>query len=191
MGALPGEAPAATQEGAPQRPAQQHPKKPRAWKNRGGAGKPTHPGAAQPPQHDTRRKPTKSNAKGQRAPRPRHNFDEVQPQSNANASPFGRNTLTAPGGTPRGFGNEAAPRHRSGPRAQKAGNGNGHARNQAGAAQFNDRRDPLEPVYKAPSQPVTQTQIRSKRTRTIVAADIAADADGSPALRRLLNGRKS
>jgi 23S rRNA pseudouridine2605 synthase len=188
-----GEAPPSTAESAPPRPGQPHPKKARAWKNRGGTGKPPHPGTQQPAHHHARRKPSKSNAKGQRAPHPRHNFDEVQPQSNANASPFGRSTLTVPGGTPRGFGNgnESASRHRSGPRAKRAGNGHGHARNQAGGAPFNDRRDPLEPVYKLPSRPATQTQIRSKRTRTIVAADIAADADGSPALRRLLNDRKS
>ena len=190
-GPIAGEARSTRQEGAAQHAGQPHPKKARAWKNRGGAGKPGQPGGgAQPPQHDVRGKPAKSNAQGQRPPRSRHNFDEVQPQSNANASPFGRNTLTAPGGGSRSFGNEAAPRHRSGPRAQRAGNGNGHARGH-GAAQYNDRRDPLEPVYKAPSRPVTQTQIRSKRTRTVVEADIAADANGSPALRRLLNDRKS
>jgi 23S rRNA pseudouridine2605 synthase len=53
----------------------------------------------------------------QRPHRPRHNFDEVQPQSNANATPFGRSTLTAPGNVPGGFGNANGPRHRSGPRA--------------------------------------------------------------------------
>ena len=66
---------------------------------------------------------------GQRPPRPRHNFDEVQPQSNANATPFGRTTLTVPGNAPRGFNdNQAGPRQRSGPRAHaKFGGGNGHA----------------------------------------------------------------
>jgi len=190
LGAPPGDALPTAAEGASQRPAQQHPKKARAWKNRNGAGKPAHAGATQPVQHDARRKPAKPHAKAQRPQRSRHNFDEVQPQSNANAAPFGRTTLGAPGGASRGFGNEQAPRHRSGPRAQRAGNGKGQARGSAGV-QFNDRHDPLEPVYKAPSQPVTQTQIRSKRTRTVVAADVAADADGSPALRRLLNDRKS
>ena len=69
----------------------------------------------------------------QRPPRVRHNFDEVQPQSNANAAPFGRTTLTAPGGASRGYGNDATPRHRSGPRAHNAtygkpnGNGPGNA----------------------------------------------------------------
>ena len=63
-----------------------------------------------------------------RPPRAHHNFDEVQPQSNANAMPFGR-TLTVPGGASRGFGNDAGARHRSGPRARHATfgkpNGNG------------------------------------------------------------------
>ncbi|HEX6794528.1 MAG TPA: pseudouridine synthase [Casimicrobiaceae bacterium] len=164
-----------------------HPKKGRAWKNRGN-GK-ANAGAPRPPHGDPRRKPAKPHAQGQRPPRARHNFDEVQPQSNANASPFGRTTLTVPGGAPNGFGNKASPRHRSGPRAQRAGKGNGQARNQ-GAPAF-DRREMAEPVYKAPSRPTTQPQIRSKRTRTIVAADAAADANGSPALRRLLNEGKS
>ena len=113
----------------------------------------------------------------------------MQPQSNANASPFGRTTLGVPGGTPGGFGNKPSPRHRSGPRAQRAGKGNGQARNQNAPA-F-DSREMVEPTYKAPSRPTTQPQIRSKRTRTIVAADAAADANGSPALRRLLNEGKS
>jgi hypothetical protein len=52
-----------------------------------------------------------------------------------------------------------------------------------------DRNEPIEPAYKAPSRPVTQPQIRSKRTRTIVAADVAADANETPALRRLLNDK--
>jgi 23S rRNA pseudouridine2605 synthase len=172
------------------RPGQPHPKKARAWKNRGGAGKPANPVGQRAVHGDPRRKPAKSHAQGPRPPRARHNFDEVQPQSNANASPFGRTTLTVPGGTPRRYGNEGAPRHRSGPRAQRAGNANGLARNQSGAA-FSDRHDSGEPVYKAPARPVTQTQIRSKRTRTVVAQDVAADANGSPALRRLLNEEKS
>ena len=67
-----------------------------------------------------------AHGQGQRPPRARHNFDEVQPQSNANASPFGRSTLTVPGGGPRGYGNDTGPRHRSGPRAHaKYGSGNG------------------------------------------------------------------
>ena len=175
---------------ASHRPGQPHPKKARAWKNRGGAGKPPNPGGPRAPHGDPRRKPPKPHSQGPRPQRAHHNFDEVQPQSNANAAPFGRTTLTAPGGAARGYGNEGAPRHRSGPRAQRAGNANGHARHQPGAA-FNDRHDTGEPVYKTPTQPTTQTQIRSKRTRTIVAADVAADANGSPALRRLLDEEKS
>ncbi len=71
----------------------------------------------------------RAHGSGQQAPRARHNFDEVQPQSNANAAPFGRTTLTVPGGTPRGYGNDGgAPRHRSGPRAHHAkfGKANGN-----------------------------------------------------------------
>ena len=133
-----------------------------------------------------RRKPGKSHAPGQR-PRGRRDFDEVQPVSNANAAPFGRTTLTAPGGTPGNFDKrKQGPRHRSGPRARAGGNG--HARNQPGSQPL-DRRELAEPAYKAPSRPVTQTQIRSKRTRTIVAADVAADANETPALRRLLNDK--
>ena len=41
----------------------------------------------------------------------------MQPQSNANATPFGRTTLTVPGNVSGGFGNASGPRHRSGPRA--------------------------------------------------------------------------
>jgi 23S rRNA pseudouridine2605 synthase len=181
-----------SQGGNSPRPAHASPKKPGAWKKRGAKGRPANPGPQRPSQGDARRKPgTPHQPQGQRPPRTGHNFDEVQPQSNANASPFGRSTLSAPGGSSPGYGNNTgSPRHRSGPRAQRAGNANGHARNQAAAASFNDRRD-MEPVYKVPARPVTQTQIRSKRTRTVVQADIAADADGTPALRRLLNDGKS
>lgn len=184
-------APAPPTEGPTQaqvaaRPGHAHSKKERAWKRRGN-GKPANAGAPRPPHAgDTRRKPAKPHGPGQR-PRGRHNFDEVQPHSNANAAPFGRTTLTAPGGAAGGFSQKQGPRHRSGPRA-RAGMGNGHARNQASAQAF-DRRELAEPVYKAPSRPTTQPQIRSKRTRTIVAADAAADANESPALRRLLNDK--
>lgn len=174
---------------------QAHSRKARAWKRRG--GKQTNAGAPRPPQQgadvrqhgaDVRRKPGKPHGPGQRPRGGRHDFDEVQPVSNANASPFGRTTLTVPGGTPGNFDKrKQGPRHRSGPRA-RAGGGNGHARNQA-ASQPLDRRELAEPTYKAPSRPVTQTQIRSKRTRTIVAADVAADANETPALRRLLNDK--
>ena len=55
-----------------------------------------------------------------RPPRERHNFDEVQPQSNANAMPFGRTVAGAHGGRPHGYGGDAQPRHRSGPPTHKA-----------------------------------------------------------------------
>lgn len=60
---------------------------------------------------------------GPRPPRSNVNFDENQPQSNANASPFGRGTLSVPGAIPRGApeggfgsrGNRSGPRGRPGP----------------------------------------------------------------------------
>jgi len=55
--------------------------------------------------------------------RPRNNFDEVQPQSNANASPFGTPRNANTGAPHRGFAAHNAPRHRSGPRAKAAGFG--------------------------------------------------------------------
>jgi len=90
------------------------------------AAGPRPPGHRGPgPKHRNNDRPPRDNASGgpgnvQRPPRPQrpqHNFDEVQPQSNANASPFGRSTLSVPGNSPRGYGNEGMPRHRSGPRA--------------------------------------------------------------------------
>jgi len=64
-------------------------------------------------------------ASPQKPQRPRSNFDEVQPQSNANASPFST-PRNAGSGTPhRGFGASNGPRHRSGPRAKAAGFGGG------------------------------------------------------------------
>ena len=98
---------------------------------------------------------------GREAPRARHNFDEVQPQSNANAAPFGRTTLTVPGSGPRGYGNDGgAPRHRSGPRAHHAkfgtangspagGHGRPRDRNHAG---FGGAKGPAHPKRFA-SQP--------------------------------------
>ncbi|MGE5130889.1 MAG: pseudouridine synthase [Sphingomonadaceae bacterium] len=161
---------AAAQAGPPRHPGQRPAKGPRPWKQRSPAGKPAQSrpsgGRAEA------RKPAKQH--GQRPHRARHDFDEVQPQSNANASPFARTTLTVPGGAPRGYAKDG-PRHRSGPRAQKAG-ANGHARSQGGSASYADRLDALPAEYAAPRRPVTQTQIRSKRTRTIVHADVAADA---------------
>ncbi|HJU24255.1 MAG TPA: pseudouridine synthase [Casimicrobiaceae bacterium] len=175
--------------GEPRR-AQPHPRK-RPWKKHRG-GKPVNAQPQQPrgPQHDQRRSGPKPHAQPGRPSRPRNNFDEMQPQSNANASPFGRTTLTVPGGAPRGFGNERPRGQRSGPRARHAGKGNGNGARTSGAA-FRDRVELAEPGYKAPKRPVTHTEIRSKRTRTIVKADVAADASESPALRRLLIEGKS
>jgi 23S rRNA pseudouridine2605 synthase len=167
--------------GAPRRPGGQPPKKGRPWKNRAGPGKPPDTGSPRPPQGDARRKPAKQHAQGQRPSQPRRNFDEVQPQSNANASPFGRSTLGAPGGS-RSNGNDGSPRQRSGPRA-RAGNANGHARREQGATSYSDRRETRERDYNVPARPVAPTEIRSKRTRTIVQADVAADASGSAAAR--------
>jgi 23S rRNA pseudouridine2605 synthase len=159
-------------QAGPSRPPGQRPAKgPRPWKQRvpGGKPAPSRPAGGGSPEG---RKAAKQF--GQRPHRARHNFDEVQPQSNANASPFARTTLTVPGGAPRGYAKEGT-RHRSGPRAHKAA-ANGHARSPGGNASFADRADALPAEYAAPRRPVTQTQIRSKRTRTIVHADFAADA---------------
>ncbi|HXT04987.1 MAG TPA: pseudouridine synthase [Casimicrobiaceae bacterium] len=180
------ETPAPPHKGAPRRPAQQHPKNARAWKHRGGPGKPPEAGGPRPARDESRRKPAKPHAQGPRPSHPRHNFDEVQPQSNANASPFGRGTLALAGGAQRPYGNDGAPRHRSGPRAHKAsfGNGRGRAMGTVGTGPFGDRRDAAEGDYNKPhAKPVAQTQIRSKRTRTVVQADVAADANGHAAAR--------
>ena len=160
-----------THTAPPRHPGTRPAKGPRPWKQRAAGGKPADPRAPGGGPGESRNVAKKS---GQRPHRARHNFDEVQPQSNANASPFGRGTLTVPGGAPRGPGNEGA-RHRSGPRAHKAAK-NGQARSHGGTASFADRADALPAEYAAPRRPVTQTQIRSKRTRTIVQADFAADA---------------
>ena len=54
-------------------------------------------------------------------PRPRGNFDEVQPHSNANASPFATTRSNDYGKQQRRFGTpHDTPRHRSGPRAKAA-----------------------------------------------------------------------
>jgi hypothetical protein len=45
--------------------------------------------------------------------------------------------------------------------------------------------------YNVPKRPTRQPQIRAKRTRTVVQADMAADAADNPALRRLLLDEKS
>jgi 23S rRNA pseudouridine2605 synthase len=114
--------------------APQHPAGPRPPGKRGSRGAQKF---GERPRHDDPQRPAMQ-AHGQRAQRPpraRHNFDEVQPQSNANASPFGRTTLTVAGGAPRGYDN-AGPGQRSGPRAHAKylkpngnGPGNAHAGN--------------------------------------------------------------
>ena len=66
-----------------------------------------------------------SGAPHRQPPRQRGNFDEVQPLSNANASPFATPRNASSGGAHRGFGAHDGPRHRSGPRAKAAGFGGG------------------------------------------------------------------
>jgi 23S rRNA pseudouridine2605 synthase len=82
-----------------------------------------HPQHARPPHHE--RSPHQDRQQ-RPAQQPRHNFDEVQPHSNANASPFGHTTLTVPGGKPRPHQPQGGPRHRSGPRAHKGHFGKPH-----------------------------------------------------------------
>jgi 23S rRNA pseudouridine2605 synthase len=115
----------------PQAPSQPSNAPPARHGKRGPAGK--------PPRGDRRSYEDGPAAaqQGPRSPRPQrpqHNFDEVQPQSNANASPFGRSTLSVPAGGPRGYGNDGQPRHRSGPRAHHAtfGRPNGNAQGSQG-----------------------------------------------------------
>ena len=97
-------------------------------KRPGGAGHPKGKKGPRPP-HDQQRGPFPAHAhpaaagagpRPERPPRERHNFDEVQPQSNSNALPFGRTAHGAPGGRPHGYGGDARPRHRAGPPAHKA-----------------------------------------------------------------------
>jgi 23S rRNA pseudouridine2605 synthase len=100
---------------------------------RTGGPRPANQRGPRPPQkfaerpgqeHPPRAKARGHGARPAKPPRTtKHNFDEVQPQSNANASPFGRTTLSAPRGAPRGLGPEAGPSQRSGPRAQKVAHG--------------------------------------------------------------------
>jgi hypothetical protein len=102
-------------------PQGQHPGGPRPPGHRGGGPKgPKHRNSDRPPRDDAQPAGPSIDQRPQRPPRTQHNFDEVQPQSNANASPFGRTTLSVPGGAPRGYGNDGGPRHRSGPRAHNA-----------------------------------------------------------------------
>ena len=161
-----------------------HGRKGRPWKHRG--PKQAQAGQAAPAKPFVR-KPGKPKAPGAR-PRARHDFDEMQPHSNANASPFGRSTH-APSGNATGYGN-AGPRQRSGPRAKRVAEANGRGGRQLTGG-GSDRRELSQPAeYSAPKRPTRQPQIRAKRTRTVVQADIAADAADNPALRRLLLDEK-
>ena len=176
-GGTPGNERVPANPAGPRRSGQPHPKGARPWKQRGAPGKPAATGGTRPPQDNSRRRPAKQAPQGPRPPRQGHNFDEVQPQSNANASPFGRSTLSVPDGAPRGYGNDGGVRHRSGPRAHKAGNANGQRRGPASAGAYDDRRAPDQRTYIKPApKPVAVTHIRSKRTRSVVLADVAADA---------------
>ncbi|MFO1398597.1 MAG: pseudouridine synthase [Burkholderiales bacterium] len=55
--------------------------------------------------------------------RQRINFDEMQPMSNANASPFGRTTLTVPNAAPHGAPGAGPRGERNGPRGRPQGKG--------------------------------------------------------------------
>ncbi len=141
-----------------------------------GAGRPHGQGGARAAQGDSQRPPANprgNEPRAPRAPRERHNFDEVQPQSNANAAPFGRTTLTAPSGAPRGYGNDANPRHRSGPRAPKGGYGKpnggyGTANRDArgdGYAAVDDHLRSASDAPRGPGRPTAQVEIRYKGAR--------------------------
>ena len=157
-----------------------HPGGARAWKQRGGGPRPQESAGQRPPHEAQQRKPAKPHSQAQRPARPRHNFDEVQPQSNANAAPFGRTTLTVPGGAPRSFGDGAGPRQRSGPRAQRAGHANGQPRGHA-AAGYQARREAEPSEYNVPVRPVSQTLVRTKRRRADLTAAAAIAASGDAA----------
>jgi 23S rRNA pseudouridine2605 synthase len=77
-------------------------------------------------------------------PRQSGNFDEIQPQSNANASPFATTRMTKPGGYSRGADAQGAPRHRSGPRAQAASFG-AHPKGPGGGFPPRHARRPEKP----------------------------------------------
>ena len=155
-----------------------HAPRPRAWKQRGGPGRP-HEAAPRAAHDDARRKPAhpQVHKHAQRPPRQRHNFDEVQPHSNANAAPFGRTTLTVPGAVARGYGNDPAPRQRSGPRAHKATQARARS---AGADSPYPRLDDDAAAYSAPVRPrgITTT-VRTKRRRTEITGN-PATADATP-----------
>jgi len=163
--------------GGPGHPsAQPHAGGQRASSRRGPG--PKHRNGDRPPRDDAQ-PPGLSN--GQRPPRPpraQHNFDEVQPQSNANASPFGRTSLSTPGGGPRSFHNDGGPRHRSGPRPHngkfgKAGNG------QPAFGATHDRRGGAD-SFRGPGN----GQRPGKRPRADVDGNVAprAEANGNVAL---------
>jgi hypothetical protein len=95
--------------------------------------------------------PIAGNGQGQGAGTPHHkpprqsgNFDEIQPQSNANASPFATTRMTKPGGYSRGADAQGAPRHRSGPRAQAASFG-AHPKGPGGGFPPRHARRPEKP----------------------------------------------
>ncbi|MHB8725884.1 MAG: pseudouridine synthase [Casimicrobiaceae bacterium] len=105
-----------------------------------------------------------------RPPRERHNFDEVQPQSNANAMPFGRSTQGAHGGRPHGYGGDAQPRHRSGPPAHKAA-GHGFGKSQGPG------RRPGGPGAKGHAGNGDHPPRRPQRPRVEVDGNVAPPAD--------------
>jgi 23S rRNA pseudouridine2605 synthase len=102
-------------QGGAAHPNAQQPAGPRPPSRRGSG--PKHRNNDRPPRDDAQPAGPSNGQRPQRPPRTQHNFDEVQPQSNANASPFGRTSVPTSIGAMRGYGNDGAPRHRSGPRA--------------------------------------------------------------------------
>jgi len=76
------------------------------------------------------------NHQQQRPPRAHNNFDEVQPLSNANASPFVSTTLSVPGNAHRGgHASQGHGSQRSGPRAKRWGAGAQPGQGQPGGGQ--------------------------------------------------------
>jgi 23S rRNA pseudouridine2605 synthase len=119
---------------------------------------------------------------GKRPPRASHNFDEVQPTSNANAAPFGRATLTVPGGISRGYGDSQAPRQRSGPRAHAAKFGKPNGNVPAGAHGNRDSR--RGGAFNGPGRGGRP----HARPRGEVDGNVAPGAEGSGAPAREANG---
>ncbi|MDE2004557.1 MAG: hypothetical protein KGJ25_13625, partial [Betaproteobacteria bacterium] len=99
-----------------------------------------------------------------------HNFDEVQPQSNANAMPFGRSNQGAHGGRPQGYGGDAQARHRSGPPAHKAA-GYGFGKSQGPG------RRPGGPGAKGHAENSDHPPRRPQRPRIEVDDNVAPPAD--------------